>query len=113
MLKYKNAPLDTMFVVVSETHNPQEPFTKTRGGLFQLMEILTELHCVKFLPVPRDVEKELEEKNPPVICLHVPLTGPIGKKEPDMRYFQGGDNDVRMRRSLRPLLAGLLQPGEF
>lgn len=113
MLKYKNVPQNTPFVFVSETHNPQEPFIATRGGLYQLMGILTESNCITWMPVPPDVMKEFEEANPSVICLALPIQGPVGQKKPEERFFQGTDNYVSMRRTLRVLVAGIPKQGEY
>lgn len=113
MLKYKNVPQDTLFVLVSETDNAQEPFVRARGGLYQLMEILAESNTIKFLPVPPDVVKQIETANPSVVCLKIPIVGPIGQRKSEERFFQGTESHSSVRRSLRPLLAGLPEPGEF
>jgi|GEM_PF-1683698 len=113
MLRYANVPHETMFVIVTETQNPQEPFIKARGGLYQYMELLTESNLIKYLPVPQDVAAEIEKRNPEVVCIHMKVEGPIGNRTPETRYFLGGDNDVRIRRSLRPLLAGIPEAGEY
>lgn len=113
MLKYKNVPQDTLFVFVSETDNAQEPFMRTRGGLYQLMEVLTESNLLKYLPVPPDVAAQIEKADPPVVCVKLPVEGPVGNQKPEERFFQGTESHASMRRSLRPLLAGLPESGEF